>query len=314
MADLSQLMNAFVGEATAQPATPTGQWQQELLAQVNPEEARRKQIRNTLIAASSALLNTKGNLLKGLGAAANQGAQSWATTDDANDTASWQAKRTIEEQQAADKDRKLRWLQSAFGIQAGQEDRNYQRTQDQYSRTRQQEQDAYNREKDERDYGIRKQNADSLTTYRTRKGDIDAAKAGIDGVLGRPKGDKSQLTGGQRATALTAINRMAERFEESRVERIENDYSLSPEEKVERLNAIPEERQRFKEELYREYGITPANTKVQDPAAPAQTEQGKTDRQPPAAPAQPAIQEGATATNKQTGERIIFRNGQWQPL
>lgn len=27
---------------------------------------------------------------------------------------------------------------------------------------------------------------------------------------------------------------------------------------------------------------------------------------------QPAVQEGATATNPQTGEKIIFRNGQWQ--
>ena len=35
-----------------------------------------------------------------------------------------------------------------------------------------------------------------------------------------------------------------------------------------------------------------------------------------AAPASPvgAVQEGATATNPQTGEKIIYRNGQWQPM
>jgi hypothetical protein len=313
MADLSQLMNAFVGEATAQPATPTGQWQQELLAQVNPEEARRKQVRNALIAASSALLNTKGNLLKGLGAAANQGAQSWATTDDANDTASWQAKKTIEEQRAADKDRKLRWLESAFGVQKGYEDRNYQRTQDEYSRTRQEEQDAYNRQKDERDFGLREKNTDSMIASRGTRDQVAAAKAGLDGILGRPKGDRSALTAGQRATALTAINRMAERYGENLLQRIDEDYSLTPEEKQQRVNNIEADKQKFKEQLFQEYGITPANTKVQDPAAPAQTEQGKTDRQPTAAPQQP-VKEGATATNKQTGERIIFRNGQWQPL
>lgn len=32
------------------------------------------------------------------------------------------------------------------------------------------------------------------------------------------------------------------------------------------------------------------------------------------APAAGGIREGATATNPQTGERIIYRNGQWQPL
>ena len=26
------------------------------------------------------------------------------------------------------------------------------------------------------------------------------------------------------------------------------------------------------------------------------------------------VGEGATATNPQTGERLIYRNGQWQPL
>lgn len=32
------------------------------------------------------------------------------------------------------------------------------------------------------------------------------------------------------------------------------------------------------------------------------------------APQQNAIQEGATATNPQTGEKVIFRNGAWQPM
>lgn len=35
---------------------------------------------------------------------------------------------------------------------------------------------------------------------------------------------------------------------------------------------------------------------------------------PAGASAQGGIQDGATATNPQTGERIIFRNGQWQPM
>ena len=34
----------------------------------------------------------------------------------------------------------------------------------------------------------------------------------------------------------------------------------------------------------------------------------------PSLPAAGGIREGATATNPQTGERIIYRNGQWQPL
>ena len=42
---------------------------------------------------------------------------------------------------------------------------------------------------------------------------------------------------------------------------------------------------------------------------------GKTNLPPTsAAPAPASIREGATATNPQTGERIIYRNGKWQPL
>ena len=40
------------------------------------------------------------------------------------------------------------------------------------------------------------------------------------------------------------------------------------------------------------------------------------DQQAPAAPrtTSPAVQEGTTATNPKTGQRIQFRGGQWMPL
>lgn len=34
----------------------------------------------------------------------------------------------------------------------------------------------------------------------------------------------------------------------------------------------------------------------------------------PGSPAQGGVQEGATATNLQTGQKLIFRGGQWQPM
>ncbi len=37
-------------------------------------------------------------------------------------------------------------------------------------------------------------------------------------------------------------------------------------------------------------------------------------REPPHNFEEPSIEEGVTATNPQTGEKIIFRNGQWQPM
>lgn len=53
------------------------------------------------------------------------------------------------------------------------------------------------------------------------------------------------------------------------------------------------------------YDATLVNTR--DPAAVSQFGQG-------APQAQGGVQEGATATNQQTGEKIIYRNGQWQPV
>jgi hypothetical protein len=52
---------------------------------------------------------------------------------------------------------------------------------------------------------------------------------------------------------------------------------------------------------------------VQAPASPGPAPQSAPQAAPAPAPAAPAIAEGATATNPQTGERIIFRGGQWMP-
>jgi hypothetical protein len=56
-------------------------------------------------------------------------------------------------------------------------------------------------------------------------------------------------------------------------------------------------------------GAPPAAPQTQPPAGQAQTVQPS-----PAAPEAPAPQEGAIYRNPQTGQRIILRNGQWQPL
>ena len=50
------------------------------------------------------------------------------------------------------------------------------------------------------------------------------------------------------------------------------------------------------------------------PAAPgSQKDQGRVTQGAPTPQPQQGVQEGATATNPQTGERIMFRNGQWVP-
>ena len=61
-------------------------------------------------------------------------------------------------------------------------------------------------------------------------------------------------------------------------------------------------------------GTAPAPAQLQPPAAQQPMGQQPMGQQRMGQPPEQVIQEGQTATNPQTGQMIIFRGGQWQPL
>lgn len=115
------------------------------------------------------------------------------------------------------------------------------------------------------------------------------------------------------------------RYVDNKVTRYEDSLRKAyvPEDQIRQM--VEEERARLEEEFnlatpaQAAPGGTPgANVTQADLFAPQELTPQQYDPQPQqpsaAAPAMGGIRDGATATNPQTGERIIYRNGQWQPL
>lgn len=270
MADLASLVQAFTGQAS-QPSSPDLPWQNQLMQQVDPETARRRNIANALQKASAALATTPGNFLTGLSAAANTGAGEYLQGRDANDMKRIEAMRAIEQANTAQKDRDLGRLKDAFTVQNQYDNTVYGREQD-AKRTDQWEREfGYRRTQDEKNHELRVQQVQSLDAYRQ-------AKAGIDIATGKTSGASGTLTAGQRIAALNAINKFTFDFEKRRIAAINDDWSIPAEEKPARLAAIAQEKEAFKQSLMQEYQLDGA-PQVQNPAASTTPGAGgKTDK------------------------------------
>lgn len=285
LGSLDQIYQTFLGQTNDALNEPAAPWQQELMESVNPEKVRRDNIKKALARASMALATTPGNFLTGLSTAAGVGADAYLTAQDDAEQNRARAMQIVQAAQQKQQDRRLSLLMDALGV-----------NRDIRSDKRQEDETTYRRGRDQKADERQAKLDDSLIAYRSRP------RSGVDGT---------SMTSGQVLTTKRAIRRELDGLEKT----LRTPDPLSDEKPSE--EEIDQQLRERQQELEDYYGIS-----LDDPTDGPQTVSGgKTDQivtkssAQPAKSSQPAaIREGTTAVNKQTGERIIFRNGQWQPI
>ena len=263
MADYSTLLNAFIGQSDAMNAAPPAPWQGELMKMVNPEEQRRQNLAKALAAASGALASTPGNFLQGLAAGASQGSTALVDGQQQGMMQRLQALQSIDQANRQAQADKLGRIYQALGLVGQQEDRTYQRGQAADATAYQRQRDKIGDQRWNQEFDLRQKQADSIDAYRKGRNDIAAAKAGIDSALGRVPGDTKPLTPDERRKALDSINRFTDLYFKQKASEIENDYSISLDEKPMRREQAWAESQKYKQSLMIEYGL------MSDPSAGA---------------------------------------------
>lgn len=156
MTDLSQLANLFIGQATAPASSSPPSWQGELMKQLDPEAAKKANIRNALAAAALAVSNSRGGgLIRGISQGIVGGAQAYNAGQNADQQRRIEAMRQMDQYNQQQDDRRLGMLRDAFGVgidldrrQQAIEDQNYRRGQDSQSRADMLDERAYQREQD----------------------------------------------------------------------------------------------------------------------------------------------------------------------
>lgn len=290
---LDSMYQTFLGQTTEALNQPTAPWQQELMESVNPDKVRRENIKKALAQASMALATTPGDFLTGLSAAAGTGANAYLT---AKDDAEQNRMKAMQIAQAANQqaqDRRLQLLYNAIGVNRDIKSAETAAEETAYKRGR----DAKADERQARLDTRADAESEARTAYYNRRG------TGITA-------DGTGMTSGQVLTTKRAIRRELDGYEKELRDSGINDPL--PEEEIQRR--LDDRRM----ELEDYYGIT------MDAETPQTVSGGKQDqvinKGASPAPANPGnnqsqpIREGTTAVNKQTGERIIYRNGQWQPI
>lgn len=291
MAGLDALISSFMGQTNSATSAGSPSWQDELLETVNPEKQRRRNIARALQQASTTLASTPGDFLTGLAAASGQGANAYITGRDDSEQQRMRVQQLLQGVQQKDQDRRLDLLLDAIGVQ-----RNLVSDQRQAEEGRARQSDRQS------DRALRKAESEARQSYWNRRGTNGA-------------GGTSELTKNQILTTKRAIRSELKSFESQLLESARLDESITPETIKGEL-----EQRRMKLEEY--YGIDLDQPAGSAPAAApsptvAQPQTNVTQFDLMTRPSQgsaTAIREGATATNPQTGERIIYRNGQWQPL
>jgi hypothetical protein len=175
MADLSSLISAFTGQATAPTPSTTMPWQQALMEQVDPEKARQQNIAQALAKAGAAMASTPGNFLTGLSNAATTGANAYISERPNIDARRAQALLQIQQQQQQDQERQLNRLRDAIGVQSGADNTQYQRGRDAIQE--QQWQKSFDAEQE-----YRNQQLALSKKGRTISDDIAERKAAADGM------------------------------------------------------------------------------------------------------------------------------------
>ena len=232
------------------------------------------------------MATTPGNFPQGVSAAAATGADAYLTGRDEAEDERFKVQQLVQMQQQKDQDRRLSLLMDAIGVNRNQ-----------ISDKRAQESHESGLEKD---------------------------RAYMDYYKRRGVGAGATLSPAQEQTNRRAA-RQELRLERNRLRDAVKSFEMTQEEADAELAQI-------KTDIFDYYGITslddtPANSpQVAAPgAAPGRNitqadlfakQGGAEEMQQPAITKPPSggIREGATATNPQTGERVIYRNGQWQPL
>jgi hypothetical protein len=203
MADLASLIQTFTNQSM-QPSTPDMPWQQQLLKEVDPESARRRNIATALQKASAALATTPGDFLTGLSSAASVGAGSYLEGREANDMKRMQAMQAIQQANATQRERDLSRLKDAIGIQSGYEKNQYDRERDRVADSQWQAGHDRSIANDKATQDYRDRSLQSLTQYRTDRVAIDRHKQTI----------KTQAGGNVEAERRLRLNAVYDNLQE----------------------------------------------------------------------------------------------------
>lgn len=293
--DLSQLVNAFVSQSQDPAITAAPSWQSELRKQMDPEAEKRRNISNALGAAAAAISASRGGgALRGLSQGIVAGANSYNQGQQASLDKRIENLKALDDSELKRRLTGLEMLKDAVGIQGGQEDRQAQAQYRKDSLDRQRERIA----------------ASKAKTASRNGGAGSSASILPDGAKGDRElpmsGDNPNIIGeGGVATTSTGSRRMPKTPEERRDAAIKEYHSW--ERDIIRATGgqppTPEEARAKKLQILDDYGIRD----MYDPAMKNQQPSNQTQ-------GQQQFQEGQTATNPKTGQKVIFKNGMWQPL
>lgn len=284
--DLSQLVNAFVSQSQDPGLTAQPSWQSELRNQLDPEAAKKRNISNALGAAAAAISASRGGgALRGLSQGIVAGANSYNQGQQANLDKRIENMKALDDSELKRRLTGLEMLKDAVGIQGGQEDRADTKQYRKDSLDLQREQvAARNAEAAARQGGA---GTSSGILEDGAKGDreLPATGGNVGGNASTPPKPKSGSDGLdiEKRRALVAARKEF------------TDW-------VENNNPSEDEKQKYWDGLLDVYQIRDLYEPKKQASQANQTQ------------GQQQFQEGQTATNPKTGQKVIFKNGMWQPL
>jgi hypothetical protein len=277
MAGIDELISTFMGQTQQGLNAPAAPWQQELLETVNPEKVKRQNIARALAQASTAMATTPGNFLSGISAAAATGANSYLTSRDQAEAERAKVQQLVQMSQQKDQDRRLGLLMDAIGVT--------------------QKGIAEKRAAESHTVGLDRERA--TTDYYKRRGT-----------------DEDGLNANQTRNAKQSIINGVERLDKRLSDVNSPDYVDDPNERNRRL--LQEQ-----DKLERIFGVRLMDEDAAE--VPGRTDLPKNGGTSPQVPSAEAAQgsitqgpggigEGTTIVNRQTGQRMILKDGKWQPL
>lgn len=288
MNNLQPLYDAFIGQSQApQASSTTGpSWQELLKTQLDPAYQKKQALKKALLAASSALLNTKGDFMGGLAQAANQGASTYNDARDRSQSQQIEAMQLLEKSEQEKREQSLSRLRDAIGIGQSVNSSIRAAENDKWTRDRQTKQDMLASQRETR----MQQQGERRLQIAQQRASADAER--IDAKNGVRSADT--LTQWQQSKVKMDINDAVQKFSESL-----GDAGSDPD----RMAARDAEIQTYRDNLMKLHNFDPETGQYAGPQGV-----GPVEPTPETQGLDPSQAETTKTVNGKTYYKI---NGQW---